>query len=256
VEKKDKVAIVTMNLPDALNAVTFELHRELVHVFEDLVWDDEVWAVVLTGAGRAFSTGGDIRWIKAQAEDPENNPHPPIEETINIIGNIIDLPKPVIAAVNGPCIGLGASLALSCDIIIVAENARIADPHVRVGLSAGDGGCVVWPLLMGMAKAKEYLFTGDALDLKEAERNGIINKVVPHDQLMPEAMAFAQRLVTDIPPLAIKYTKMAINKIVSERLNLVLPTSISLEMMCFQTNDLKEAVNAFLEKRKPHFTGT
>ncbi len=256
VEKKDKIAVVSLNRPDSLNAITFELHKEIVHVFEDMTWDDDIWAVILTGAGRAFCAGGDIKWFKKHNEDPQNNPYPPIEEVISMLRNIIDLPMPVIAAVNGACMGLGASLALVCDIIIASEDARIADPHVRVGLSAGDGGCVVWPLLMGLAKAKEYLFTGDTLDIRDAERMGIINKVVPPDQLMPEAMAFARRLVTDFSPMAIRYTKMSINAVMRERLNLILPASHALEHECFNTNDHIEAVNAFLEKRKPTFTGT
>ncbi|MBI4285143.1 MAG: enoyl-CoA hydratase/isomerase family protein [Chloroflexi bacterium] len=256
VEKKDKIATVTMNHPDTLNAITFEMHREITRIFEELAWDDDVWAVIFTGAGKAFCVGGDIQWFKRRLEDPGNNPLPPIEEPINIIRNIVELPRPVIAAVNGPAVGLGASLALSCDIIIASEKARISDPHVRVGISAGDGGCVMWPLLMGMAKAKEYLFTGDPISAVDAAKMGMINKAVPPEQVMPEARAFATRLVSEVPPLAIKYTKMAINKIVLERLNLVLPTSFALQMTTFNTNDHVEAVNAFLEKRTPNYTGT
>jgi len=256
VETKGKVAVVTMNRPEALNAIDRVMHKELEDIFYDLAKDDDVRAVILTGAGRAFSAGGDIKGMKMRREDPEHYPLPRMDESIKLLTNIIDLPQPVIAAVNGACIGEGASLAFACDIIFVSENARIADPHVRVGVSAGDGGCVMWPLLMGMAKAKEYLFTGDALDVRNAERMGIINKVVPAEQVMPEAMAFAQRLATDIPPIALKYTKMSINKVVKERLDMIMPTSIALEFLCFATNDHLEAINAFLEKRKPTFTGT
>jgi len=254
VEKKERIAVVTMNRPDALNAVNMELHKELVHVFEDLVWDDDVWVVILTGAGKAFSAGGDMKWFKQMRVDPEHNPMIPVEEGINILRNIVELPKPVIAAVNGTAIGLGTSLAFSCDIIIAAENARFADAHVSMGIAAGDGGCVMWPLMMGMAKAKEHLFTADPLNLRDAERMGIVNKVVPAEQVMPEAMAFAKRLAAG-PPLAIKYTKMALNREVSRRLHAILPTSLALEFLCFATKDHEEALNAFLEKRSPTFTG-
>ncbi len=254
VEKTDRVATVTMNRPDVLNAVSFDLHRELVHVFDDLAWDNDIWVVILTGAGRAFSAGGDIKWFKRFREDPEHNPMPPIEEAVNMIRNIVELPKPVIAAVNGPTMGLGASLAFACDIVIVAEDARFADTHVTVGVSAGDGGCLLWPLMMGMAKAKEHLFTGEPLNPRDAERMGIINKVVPADQVMPEAISFAQRL-TAIAPMAIKHTKMAINREVSRRLHDILPTSVALENLCFATDDHIEAVSAFIEKGKPIFTG-
>lgn len=256
VEKKDKVAVVTLNRPDSLNAFSFDLHKETVRVFEEIWWDKDVWAVVLTGAGRAFSAGGDIRWFKRRNEDPQNNPMPPQDEAYNILRNIVDLPKPVIAAVNGAAMGLGASIAFACDIIIAAENARIADPHVSVGLAAGDGGCVFWPLMMGMCKAKQHLFTGDPLTAQEAERLGIINKVVPQDQVLPEAKAFARRLVEDVPPLAVRNTKKAINMIVRDAMNRILIASTALEFELFESNDHVEAVNAFLEKRKATYTGT
>jgi enoyl-CoA hydratase len=255
IEKEDKVAIVTMNRPETLNAVSYDMHEELVDIFHDLAKDDSVWVAILTGAGRAFSAGGDIRWFKKHAEDPKGNPLPPPLSPIQLLLNIVDLPKPLIAAVNGACMGLGATLALFCDIIIAAEDSRIADPHVSVGLAAGDGGCVIWPLLMGMAKAKEHLFTGGSISAQDAERMGIINKVVPADQLMSEAIAFARRLAAGAP-LAMRYTKLSINKVLREKVNLIVPTSTPYEYMCFDTDDHKEAVNAFLEKRPARFKGT
>lgn len=254
VEKKDKIATVTINRPEALNAVSFELHRDLAKVFEDLAWDDDVWVVILTGAGKAFSAGGDINWFKARYQNPDANPMPPVYESVKIVANILELPKPVIAAVNGAAIGLGSTLAFACDIIVVAENARIADMHVNVGLAAGDGGAVLWPLLMGMAKAKEHLYTGDPLNPRDAERMGIVNKVVPADQVMTEAMAYAKKLAAG-SPLAIKHTKIAVNREAIRRLHDILPGSLAMELLNFYTKDHIEAVNAFLEKRKPTFTG-
>ena len=256
IEKEGKITVVKINRPEGRNSINYELHASLARVFGDLACDEDTWVVVLTGAGKNFAAGADINWFKRHIENPEANPMAPMGDAIKILQGIIDLPRPVIAAVNGAAIGLGASLALACDIIIAAEDARIADPHVNMGLAAGDGGCVLWPLLMGLAKAKEYLFTGAPLDIKEAERLGIINRVVPPDQLMSEAMAFANRLINDVSPLAVKNTKMAINKLVRERLNLILPTSVILEYALFSSNDHKEAVNAFLEKRRPNFNGT
>ena len=254
VEKKDRIAVVTMNRPDTLNAVNLELHKDLVHVFDDLVWDDDVWVVILTGAGGVFSAGGDMKSFKQMRVDPQQNPVISVEEGINILRNIVELPKPVIAAVNGTAIGLATSLAFACDIIIAAENARFADAHVSMGIASAHGGYMRLESEVGMAKAKEHLFTADPLDLRDAERMGIVNKVVPADQVMPEAMAFANRLAAG-PPLAIKYTKMAINREVSRRLHAILPTSLALEFLCFTTKDHEEAINAFLEKRRPRFTG-
>lgn len=254
VEKKGRIVVVTMNRPEYMNAVNLATHKELRDIFIDLHDDPDVWVAILTGAGRAFCAGGDITWFKAHHDDPVANPNSPPEEVIDILTNILNCPKPIIAAVNGAAIGLGASLALFCDIVIVSEKAHIADKHVNIGLTAGDGCAAILPMLMGVAKAKEYMFTGDAIDLKQAEQMGAINKIVPADQVMTEAMAFAERLASGAPQ-AIQYTKLAVNKAIIDRLNLVIPGAIFSEYLTFQTQDHLEAVNAFLEKRTPKFSG-
>jgi len=252
VEKKEKVATITLNRPEKLNAIGGEAHVELVSVFVDVDKDKEVNAVIITGAGRAFSAGGDIDLMKAIIKDPSLMPL--MSEPKELIRNIIRLRKPIIAAVNGDATGLGADLALYCDIIYASEKARIGEPHVAVGLVAGDGGCVIWPLHISMCRAKQYLMTGDLVKAAEAERIGLINKVVPADQLMDEAWKTAKRFA-DGAIQAISWTKVCLNKILEERVNLILDASLAYEYHSFNYADHREAVDAFLNKRAPKFKG-
>jgi len=171
-----------------------------------------------------------------------------------MIWDLLDVPLPIVAAVNGPAIGLGASLALLCDVIWMAENATIADPHVLVGIVAGDGGAAIWPLAVGPARAKEYLLTGDAVPAVEAERMGLVNHVVPDSELQTAALDFATRLAQGAP-LAVQYTKQAVNKVIKNALNTAFDTSTALEIVTFQSDDHREALAAIKEKRKPEFHG-
>src|ERR671924_709868 len=190
-ERQDKVLIVSLNRPEALNAINADLHTELSHVFADIALDQETNAVVLTGKGRAFSAGGDIKWFQ-DLTPPQLDAL--FTEARKIIVDLLEVQQPIIAAVNGPATGLGATLALFSDVIFAADNARIGDPHVRVGVVAGDGGAVIWPWLVGAARAKEFLLTGDLLTAAEAERIGLINRVVPAGQAYTEGLALAKRL--------------------------------------------------------------
>lgn len=254
VENEDGVAVVTLNRPDALNAVDTQMHSELSMIFGDLNQDITVKAVVITGAGRVFSAGGDINWMREMAAADAPYVKALMAEARRMVDSILDLEVPIIAAVNGPAIGLGATVALFCDIIIASEKARFGDPHVSVGLVAGDGGAVIWPLLVGMSRAKEYLMTGDTVDAKEAERIGLINHVVTEQEVMPTALLLAKRLASG-PTLAISWTKMAVNKLLKREANLILDTSFAWENHCFYSEDFREGVAAFLEKRKPLFKG-
>jgi len=254
VEKEGAVIVMYLNRPETFNAFDEELHSELEDILEDIGKDDEVKAAVLTGAGKAFSAGGDIKMMHRMLTEPSAAVSSTMSHTIRLINNIVDLEKPLIAAVNGDAIGLGATVALFSDIIIASEKARIGDPHVSVGLVAGDGGAVIWPLLVGIARAKEFLLTGDLVPAPEAWRMGLVNKVVPHDEVMPKAIAIAKRLAAG-PTLAISWTKHSINTWLREMVNLILPTSIALEANSFRTEDHREAVTAFLEKRVPKFKG-
>lgn len=252
VEKVGKVAVFTLNRPDALNAINAQLHTELEDIFVDVARDHDVNAIVLTGAGRAFSAGGDV---KAMGTSPQERlKRSPTTYARRLIHNLIDVEQPIIAAVNGHAIGLGATIALFCDIIIASEKAKIGDPHVKVGLVAGDGGAVIWPLLCGLAKAKEYLMTGDPVSATEAERIGLINHAVPPDQVMPKAMEMAERLASG-PTKAIRWTKMACNKRLRDEVNLVLEAGLAAETISMFTEDHREAARAFSEKRPPVFKG-
>lgn len=254
---EDAVAIVTLNRPDALNAVNWELHRELETIWLDLADDEAVRAIVLTGAGRAFSAGGDLRRMLARAQNPaERDPYARRIQgaAYQLVERMLNVPQPIIAAVNGAATGLGATLALCCDIVIASDQARIGDTHVRAGLVAGDGGALIWPWLVGMHRAKQYLLTGDLIDAREAERIGLINQVVPHAQLMPTAMAFARRLA-DGAPWAIRWTKAALNTWLKLGATLIMPAALAYEGHTMLTRDHGEAVAAFLEKRPPRFLG-
>jgi enoyl-CoA hydratase len=161
---------------------------------------------------------------------------------------------PIVAAVNGHAMGLGASIALLCDLIFMADTATIGDPHVRVGLVAGDGGVAIWPLALGPARAKQYLLTGDPLSAVEAERIGLVNRVVAPGKLLDEARAFATRLAAGAP-LAVRYTKLAVNKLVKDALNTAFDASTALEIVTFLSEDHDEALAALREKREPDFKG-
>ena len=185
-ERDGDVLRVTIDRPgDPLNAVDGTLHHELTRLFPRLQREREARAVLLTGAGRAFSAGGDFAWF------PELQAPGALDElrldARQMIWDLLDVPLPIVCAVNGPAIGLGASIALLCDVIVMAESATLADPHVRVGLVAGDGGTIAWPLAVGPARAKQYLLTGDPIGAVEAERIGLVNRVVPDDELDAEA---------------------------------------------------------------------
>jgi enoyl-CoA hydratase len=258
VEKKDKIATVTLNRPEFLNVMNSQTMDEYESVMRELSKDNEVRVIILTGAGKAFSAGGDIKGMKARTEDPvRQNEYimgPEMGRSKQLILNMVDMEKPIICALNGVASGLGATIALFCDIIIAAKTARIGDPHVRVGIVAGDGGSVIWPLLVGPARAKEYLLTGDLVNADEAERIGLINKVVEPEQLYPTALAFAQRLAAGAPK-AIGWTKLSINRWLKEGINLIMDTSLGLEWLTFVSKDHCEAVDAFLEKREPKYEG-
>jgi enoyl-CoA hydratase len=178
----------------------------------------------------------------------------PLRNAKRLIHNMLEIEQPIIAAVNGDAVGLGATLALFCDVIIASEKARIGDPHVKVGLVAGDGGAVIWPLLCGLARAKEYLMTGDLMSATEAERIGLINHVVPPEDVMPRALELAHRLANG-PTRAIRWTKLSCNKRLRDEVNLVLEASLAVETISMFTEDHKEAARAFVEKRAPKFKG-
>jgi enoyl-CoA hydratase len=256
VERENKLATVTFNRPEALNAVNSELHDELERIWIDLANDEDVYAILLTGAGKAFSAGGDVKAMASRwgTEEGRKWALKTASAGRRIIQNLLDVEQPIIAAVNGDAMGLGANIALLSDVIVASETARIADTHVKVGIVAGDSGAVIWPLLVGPARAKEFLMRGTFINGLEAAKMGLVNHAVPADQVLPKAREIARELA-DGPTWAIRWTKLAVNKWLKQQVNLILDASIAYEMMTFHTEDHREAATAFAEKRKPKFQG-
>lgn len=247
------VLIVTIDRAgDDLNRVDGRLHHELARLFSSLREEIDARCVLLNAAGRAFSAGGDFAWFP---ELQESGAREALRlDARRLIFDLLDVPIPVVCAVNGPAVGLGASIALLCDAIFMARTASIADPHVQVGIVAGDGGTVAWPLAVGPARAKRYLLTGDPLPAHEAERLGLVTDVVDDERLGAEALAFAQRLAEGAP-LALRYTKQAVNALVKDALNKSFDQATAHELVTFASDDHAEALAAFREKRPPRFRG-
>ena len=253
VERIEAVVRITIDNPGSdLNAVDDALHSDLTRLFGLLRRETRARAAVLTGRGRAFSAGGDYRWFPTL--DNPGRLHDLRRDAKQLIWDLVDVEIPIVAAINGPAVGLGASIALLCDVIFMAETATISDPHVRVGIVAGDGGTAIWPLLVGPARAKEYLMTGDPISAAEAERMGLVNHVTAADRLQPEALAMAERLAAGAP-MAVQYTKAAVNKLVKDALNISFDFAIGHELVTFMSDDHKEALAAIREKRAPRFNG-
>lgn len=250
---EDDVLRIWFNHPsNKLNAVDDLLHGEITRLFCELKQEDQARAIILSGKGRAFCAGGDFNWF------PELDSLPAKEhlrrDAKQLIWDFLDIDIPVIAAVNGPAIGLGATIALLCDTTFMAASATIADPHVKVGIVAGDGGTVIWPLLLGPARAKQYLLTGDSVSSAEAERIGLVNRVVADEDLDDVALTFANRLAKGAP-LALRYTKLAVNKLIKDALNVSFDTATALEIVTMQSADHGEALEAIKEHREPAFKG-
>lgn len=252
-ERQGRVLTVALNRPDRLNAIGGTMHEELSRVFYDIARDPDADVVILTGAGEAFSAGGDIEWMQEIIDEPEKFERV-ASEAKGIIFGMLDCDRPIIARLNGAAIGLGATIALFCDVIVAADHARIGDPHVRVGFVAGDGGAVIWPQLVGYPRAKEYLMTGDLMSAAEAERIGLINHVVPTSQLDAKVGEISRKLAFGASK-AIRWTKLTMNIGLKQLAHTMMDASLAYESLSNRTADHQEAVRAFREKRKPVFTG-
>lgn len=249
--RRGRILEVTLNRPDKLNATDAVLHTELARLFFDITNDPDSDVVVLTGAGRAFSAGGDVDWMQDAIDEPARFQQT-VREAKQIVFGLIDCEKPVIAKLNGHATGLGATIALFCDIIFAAEHAKIGDPHVSIGFVAGDGGAVIWPQLIGYARAKEYLMTGDLMTATQAAQMGLINHAVPADELDARVDAFAERLAAGATD-AIRWTKMSVNIGLRDLATSIMDASLAYEAQSNATADHAEAVAAFREKRTPIF---
>jgi enoyl-CoA hydratase/carnithine racemase len=248
------VATITLNRPERLNALTFEVYRELTGTFAALRNDPDVRAVVITGAGRAFCSGGDVHDIIAELFS--RNMEGLLEftrMTCELIHNIRSLPKPVIASLNGTTAGAGACIALASDIRIASDEAKIAFLFVKVGLSGADmGAAYLLPRVVGLAKATELLYTGDFISAQEAERIGLYNRVVPGEQLAATALEFAARLAQG-PAFALAKTKEMLNRELNMNLDVALECEAQAQAICMQHPDYREAYEAFVAKRRPQF---
>ncbi|MDG2028779.1 MAG: enoyl-CoA hydratase-related protein [Acidimicrobiales bacterium] len=246
-ETDGPVRIVRLNRPDALNAVDEELHEALTYIWAELDSDPKTRAVVITGEGRAFTAGGDMGLLQKMADDTVCRERV-LDESRRIMRDMIGFRLPLIAAVNGPAVGLGCSLAMLSDIVHMEESAYLADPHVPVGLVAGDGGAITWPLAMSLLSAKEYILTGDRIPAEEAHRLGLANKVVPDGTSLESALAMAHRMAK-LPPQAVQDTKRALNQHLARAATGLVEFCVSAEYRSFDTPELQANLEKFAQKK-------
>jgi enoyl-CoA hydratase len=248
IERDGPVAILTLNNPAMMNAFLDDMHEALREIWWMLSEDDSVRAVVITGAGKAFSAGGDIPAFIKSYEDNEYR-RKSLRGARRLMEAQAEFPKPVVAAINGPAVGLGCNVALCSDIVFIGESAWIADTHVAIGLVCGDGGAVFWPLLMGLLRCKEYLLTGERIPAAKAVELGLANRVVPDAELLDQAKAMAQKLAA-MPHQAMQETKRALNLHLQEMILRAAPFALSAESESFTTDDIKKTIDSFKAKKK------
>jgi enoyl-CoA hydratase len=250
-ERRDHgVLLITLDNPAKYNATDEQLHGELARVWKDVAADRQTRVAVITGAGKAFSAGGDLAMVERIAGDYDRVSHM-LSEMSDLVYNIINCEKPIISAINGVAVGAGAVAALLADVAICAEDAKLGDGHVRLGVAAGDHAAIIWPLLAGMAKSRYYLLTGEMITGAEAERIGMVAKALPRDEVLPEALRVAETLATGAQQ-AIRLTKRSLNN----WLRSAGPTfdqSAAYEMLTFLGPDVVEGYTALREKRAPRF---
>ncbi|MBU6206640.1 MAG: enoyl-CoA hydratase/isomerase family protein [Alphaproteobacteria bacterium] len=249
--RQGRLLTLTLNRPDALNAFNLQMHDELPEALIFARSDAGSDVLLLTGAGRAFSAGGDLDHIARNAANPELFDHE-VDQARRIITTLMDIDKPVICRMNGHAVGLGATIALFCDIIFAQSQAKIGDPHVALGLVAGDGGAIIWPALIGAARAKEYLLTGELLSAERAAAIGLINHALSTDALDEAVIASVARLLAGAQ-FAIRATKRLANAELKRLVAAQLDAGLELERQSVRTADHREGVAALKEKRTPKF---
>jgi enoyl-CoA hydratase len=251
VEKRDTVAILTINRPDKLNALNSQVHTEGVAALEELRHDDSVRVLVITGSGgKAFIAGADISEFEGQTPVTQRNTF----QEKSLFNSLDTFPKPVIAMVNGFCLGGGNELAMACDIRMASETARFSQPEINLGIMCGGGGTQRLPRLIGEGRAMELALTGDMIDAETAHRFGLVNHIFPADQLEAETMKLAEK-IAEKAPIAVQLSKEAVKFASRSNLDEGLRREVDLFAICFSTEDKVEGVSAFLEKRKPQFKG-
>jgi enoyl-CoA hydratase len=254
---EDGILEVSLFNPKRRNAITPAMSLELASIWDDVWADPEVAVVILTGDGNSFCSGADLSILAETAEEAEEKPaftNTTTRVARKHLMSLLDCEKPVIAKVRGPAYGLGVTLALACDMVFASPDARFCDSHVKAGMVAGDGGVLLWPLAVGFHRAKEYLLTGDPVPADVAERIGLINRVVPDDELDAQVRAMAEKL-RDLPPHAVAYTKASLNIALKQMAQSAFEASLAYEVYTMQTRDHQEAMAAFAEKRKGRFLG-
>ncbi len=249
--REGRLLRITFNRPDAMNAVNLDLHDELPEALWFAQGDPDSDLIVLTGAGRAFSAGGDLDHIQRNADNPVLFDHE-ARMAKRIINTLLDIDKVVVCRLNGHAVGLGATIALMCDIVIGAEGAKIGDPHVGLGLVAGDGGAAIWAQRIGLTRAKEFLFTGDLLTAQRAAEIGLINHCVPLGELDATVDALCAKLLAGAMG-AIRYTKILTNLELKRVATAVMDAGIAYESVSVRSADHREGIAALREKRKPVF---
>lgn len=250
-ERRDHgVLLITLNQPEKYNAADEVMHGELARVWADVSRDVDTRVAVVTGAGQAFSAGGDLAMVRRMIGDHERVSHM-LGEMSDLVYNIINCEKPVVSAINGVAVGAGLVVALLADISICADDALLGDGHVKLGVAAGDHAAIAWPLLAGMAKARYYLLTGEMVTGTEAERIGLVSAVVPRAQVLDEALRVAHVLATGSQP-AIRWTKKVLNNWLRAA-GPMFDQSAAYEMLGFMGPDVVEGLAALAEKRPPRF---
>ncbi len=253
ITREGRILTVCINRPEAKNAVNPQLHEEFSRIFHDIDRDRETDVVILSSKGGAFCAGGDIPWLQSLHGDPVTTALT-IQNDRKIQNSMLDLEKPIIAKVVGPAVGLGCSLALFCDFIYATPDARFADPHVAVGLVAGDGGALIWPQLVGYARAKRYLLTGDPISGADAAAIGLITEAVPADQLDETVQNMADRMANGALH-SIKWTKSSINAGLKVIANAVIDRAAAFENVTMLLQDHGIALEAFKNRERPKFIG-
>lgn len=253
VDVEGAVGTITFHRPEKLNAFAGSMRDEIAEAFERLGEDDDVRAVIVTGAGRAFSAGADVTYLTHLIETGAiDEARALVEAGRRVVMAIRRMPKPVIAAINGPAAGGGANLALACDLRIAAEGASIGQTFNRIGLHPDWGGTFHLPRLVGPAKAAELFFFAEMIPADEAERIGLVNRVVPHDELMETAREWAAKLAAK-PALPLRLAKGAIQRSLASSVDAMLDYEREAQRACFESDDALEGVRAFVEKREPRF---
>ena len=250
VEQKDMVATITLNLPEKLNALDLVMREELKAAFWEIAKAADVKAVVVTGAGRAFCAGGDITTMQ-NVGSPAGRDR--LKNVQQLVRAMVTLEKPILAAVNGPAIGAGFNIALACDLILASDKAKFSEAFAKIGLIPDMGGFYFLPLRIGVHRAKELMMTGRMVDAQEAASMGLINRLVPHEQLMETALEMARDLARGASR-SHAMIKAALNRWPAG-LEEILEIEANMQAVCFETRDFKEGMQAFLEKRPPKFTG-